>query len=285
MSQIGIIGYGIVGKATGDGFKTGGHEIAFHDKFKKSESLEDVVRESEFIFICVPTPTKPAYDGIDLSIVNEVVDEVAKVVKESQNGKKKILVVKSTVIPGTTATLAAKYPEVSFAANPEFLRENKASWDFIHPDRTIIGADDKNIAEELKKLHETILREDAKYFLTDLTTAEFAKYMSNVMLAAKSLIANEFYALANALGISYDQVREMVEEDPRIGSHIKVPGPDGSLGFGGKCFPKDMMALLSLGKTLNVDLSALEAIWEKNLKIRDIHDWKEISGALSKSSV
>lgn len=284
MSQIGIIGYGVVGQATGNGFKTAGHVILFHDKFKKTDSLENVVRGSEFIFICVPTPTLPDYDGIDLSIVNEVVDKVAKVVKESQNGKKKIVVIKSTVIPGTTVALADKYPDVSFAVNPEFLRENKAEWDFLHPDRTLIGAAGEGTREELKKLHQTILPKDTRFFLTDPTTAEFAKYMSNVMLAAKSLIANEFYALAQKLEISYDAAREMVEADPRIGSHIKVPGPDGSLGFGGKCFPKDMVALLALGRKLSVDLSVLEKIWEKNLKIRENHDWKEIEGAVSKPS-
>lgn len=283
MAQIGIIGYGVVGKATAEGFKTGGHEILFHDKFKESDSLEKVVSGSQFIFICVPTPTLPNYVGIDLRIVNEVVDQVVSAVKNSHTEPKKIVVIKSTVVPGTTATLAAKYPDISFAANPEFLRENKSDWDFMHPDRTIIGANDQSVAEELKKLHLTFLPQDAKFFLTDPTTAEFAKYMSNVMLAAKTMIANEFYTLARALEINYDSAREMVEADPRIGSHIKVPGPDGDMGFGGKCFPKDMVALLALGRNLGVDLSVLEKIWEKNLKIREKHDWIEIEGAVSKS--
>lgn len=281
MAKIGIIGYGIVGKATGEGFKTAGHSILFHDKFKESESLESVVVGSDFIFICVPTPTLLGDGGIDLSIVYEVVDAVARVMQDSQNGKQKIIVIKSTVIPGTTANLAKKYPKVSFAVNPEFLRENKAEWDFLHPDRTIIGAKNRGVAEEVKRLHQTILQKKSKYFVTDPTTAEFAKYMSNVFLAVKTLIANEFYALAGALGVSYDKAREMVEADPRIGGHIKVPGPDGSFGFGGKCFPKDMVALLALGRKLNVDLSVLEKIWEKNLKIRGNHDWKEIKGAMS----
>lgn len=281
MARIGIIGYGVVGEATGKGFASGGHSILFHDKFKKSESLETVVQESDFIFICVPTPTLPRERGIDLRIVNEVVGDVVKVVESSQNGKQKIVVIKSTVIPGTTAKLSTKYSKVSFAVNPEFLRENHAEWDFLHPDRTIIGAEDKNVGEVLKKLHQTILPKNSKFFLTDPTTAEFAKYMSNVFLAAKTLIANEFYALAGVLGVSYDKAREMVEADPRIGGHIKVPGPDGSLGFGGKCFPKDMVALLALGRALKVDLSVLEKIWEKNLKIRKNHDWKEIDGAIS----
>lgn len=283
MSQLGFIGYGVVGKATGDGFKTGGHQVIFHDKFKKSESLETVVRESEFVFICVPTPALPGWDGINLSIVRDVVGKTAKVVENSQNGRSKIVIIKSTVIPGTTVELARSYPKVTFASIPEFLREKYAFWDFMHPDRTIIGAQGRSVREKLKKLHQTILPGKSKFFLTDPTTAEFTKYMSNVFLAAKTLLANEFYALADALGVEYEKVREMVEADPRIGSHIKVPGPDGSFGFGGKCFPKDIVALLALGRTLNVDLSVLEKIWEKNLKIRKTHDWEKIDGAMTKS--
>ena len=283
MAKLGFIGYGIVGKATADGFRSGGHKILFHDKFKKSESLETVVLESEFIFICVPTPMFSDYQGIDLAIVEDVVEKVAKRVLETQDGKKKVVVIKSTVVPTTTAKFIKKYPKVSFVVNPEFLTESNSSWDFMHPDRTIIGARDKNAALALKKLNQTILPKNSKFFLTDSTTAEFAKYMSNCYLAAKTMIANEFYQLAQKLGINYDEARVMVEADPRVGSHIKVPGPDGYLGFGGKCFPKDMVALLSLGKALKVDFSVLETIWKKNLKIREKHDWEEIEGAVSKA--
>ncbi len=282
MAKIGFIGYGIVGQATAVGFKSGGHKILFHDKFKKSDSLETVILESEFIFICVPTPMFANYQGIDLGIVEDVVNKVTKNILETQNGKKKIVVIKSTVIPGTTARFIKKYPKVSFVVNPEFLTEKNASWEFMHPDRTIIGARDKNSALALKKLHQAILPKNSKFFLTDPTTAEFAKYMSNCYLAAKTMVANEFYALAQKLGINYDEARVMVEADPRVGSHIKVPGPDGYLGFGGKCFPKDMVALLSLGKALKVDFEILQTIWNKNLKIREKYDWKEIEGAVSK---
>ncbi len=283
MAKVGIIGWGIVGQATGKGLASK-NEVIWYDKYREGgNTLEEVLDKSEFIFICVPTPMHADYSGIDLSVVDSVVDEVVPQVSggdlPAQAGK--IVIIKSTVIPGATAGYAKKYPNVKFAMVPEFLTEKNPDQDFLHPARTIIGAYDKEVAERVKSLHQSVLPEDAPYFLTDPTSAELAKYMSNTMLAAKVLLANEYYALAQKLGINYDGVREMVEADKRIGTHLKVPGPDGDLGFGGKCFPKDIVALLGLGRTLGVDLSALEAVWEKNLKIRKNRDWEEIPGAVN----
>ncbi|MBI4059186.1 UDP-glucose/GDP-mannose dehydrogenase family protein [Candidatus Microgenomates bacterium] len=279
MSEIGFIGYGIVGQATGKGLARGGHTIYSFDKYRAhSHSLEEVIDKSEFIFICVPTPMYHDHSGIDSSIVDAVVDAVAPQVA----GTKKVLIIKSTVLPGTTARYAKIYPKTNFAMVPEFLTEAKPEWDFLHPYRTIIGALDKKIANRLKKLHTSALPAQTPFFMTDPTSAELAKYMSNVMLASKVMLANEFYALAKVLKSNYDQVQKMVTADPRIGTHLKVPGPDGDLGFGGKCFPKDIVALLGLGRELKVDLSVMETIWRKNLKIRKNHDWKEIKGAVTK---
>lgn len=278
MAKVGIIGWGIVGQATGKGFAKK-HKVFWSAKTQKSPwTLEDVISEGEFIFICVPTPIYSDYSGIDLSIVDSVVDQVTPKV----SGTSKVVIIKSTVIPGATAGYAKKYPNVKFAMVPEFLTEKTPEYDFLHPARTIIGAYEQKTAERLKKLHETILPKDAPYFLTDPTSAELAKYMSNTMLAAKVLLANEYYALSQKLGVDYDGVRKMVEADKRIGTHLKVPGPDGDFGFGGKCFPKDIVALLGLARKRGVDFSALEAIWKKNLKIRKNRDWEEIEGAVNR---
>ncbi|MBI4033328.1 MAG: UDP-glucose/GDP-mannose dehydrogenase family protein, partial [Candidatus Blackburnbacteria bacterium] len=252
--------------------------VFWYSRSKKSPwTPSEVISSSEFLFVCVPTPIYSDYSGIDPSIVDSVVFDVASKV----SGTDKILIIKSTVIPGTTAGYAKKYPKVKFAMVPEFLTEKTPEYDFLHPARTIIGAFDKNVAERIKKLHQPVLPKDSPYFLTDPTSAELAKYMSNTMLAAKVLLANEYYALSQKLGVNYDSVRKMVEADKRVGTHLRVPGPDGDLGFGGKCFPKDIVALLGLGRALKVDLSALEAIWKKNLKIRKNRDWEEIPGAVS----
>ncbi len=111
-----------------------------------------------------------------------------------------------------------------------------------------------------------------------------AKYMSNLMLASKILLANEFYFLSKKSGANYESVRKMVEADPRIGTFLKVPGWDGDYGFGKACFPKDMVGLLSFAKEKKVDMSALSAIWEKNLKIRKKRDWEKMDNAFGNGS-
>lgn len=282
MAKIGIIGWGYVGSATGKGFsKNKKNKIFWYDKYKKSpNTLDEVVGKSEFIFICLPTPMHRDYSGMDMSIVESVVEEIAPKVKNTD----KVLIIKSTVLPGTTAALTEKFKGINFAMNPEFLTQDNAEKDFMNPSRTVIGATDKKVAKRIKKLYQTILPKDQNYFLTDTTSAELAKYMSNLMLASKVLLANEYYALAKKLGIDYDEIRKMVEADPRMGSHLKVPGPDGDLGFGGACFPKDMLGLLSFAKKEKVDVSALEAIWEKNLKIRKNRDWEKRDNAFGRGA-
>lgn len=277
MANVGIIGWGYVGSATGQGFsKNKENRISWFDKYKKSpNTLNEVIEKSEFVFICVPTPMFRNYSGMDISIVEDVASNVAAKI----TGTNKIIIIKSTVLPGTTLAFSNKFPKVNFAMNPEFLTQNNADKDFMNPQRTIIGATRVEIAKRVKKLYQSILPKDQIYFLTDPTNAELAKYMSNLMLASKALLANEFYALAKKVGADYEKVREMVEKDLRIGTHLKVPGPDGDFGFGGACFPKDMLGLLSFAKKKKVDMSALEAIWKKNLKIRKVRDWEKMNNA------
>lgn len=278
-SKIGIIGWGVVGQATGLGFAIRPeNQLLWYDKYKEGPfSLAGLTRESEFIFVCVPTPVFSDESGIDLSAVEEVVSAVAPRIKNTNQ----VLVIKSSVVPGTTRQLAEKYPTSKFAMCPEFLTERNARWDFLHPDRVIIGVFEDEVGKRLERLHKDLLGKEVKVFITDSTSAELAKYMSNLMLASKALLANEFYGLAQALGVEYERIRWMVEADPRIGTHLRVPGPDGDFGFGGKCFPKDMMALLALGREFKVDMSVLEAIWKKNLRVRKNYDWEEIPGAVN----
>lgn len=275
--RVGIIGWGVVGQATGKGFSKV-NDVVWYDPNKSGGSTQDeLVEASEFLFICVPTPMFSDYSGTDLTIVENVVDEFAPKIA----GTGKILIIKSTVIPGTTKRFSLKYPDVNFAFNPEFLTEKSPEQDFLNPDRTLIGANKREVAESIKKLYEEIYSPGAKYFLFDPTTCELAKFASNALLSAKIILANEIHGLAVKLKVDYDKVREMVQADPRIGGHLKVPGPDGDLGFGGKCFPKDLVGLLGLAKSLQADVSVFESIWNKNLKVRKNRDWEKIPGAVS----
>ena len=279
--KIGIIGNGYVGHATSAGFsKSSENEIFVYDKYKESpNTLDEVVEKSDYIFICVPTPIFSDYSGMDMSIVEGVIGEVAG--KVTSSGK--IVIIKSTSLPGTTKKMSERYPNLDFVMNPEFLTQKNADADFLKPYRTVIGCNSAEAGEKVKKVYETILPPDQKYIITDTTSAEVIKYMSNLMLASKVLLANEFYDLSQKVGANYADVQKGVEADPRIGTHMGVPGSDGDRGFGGACFPKDTIGILGLAKELEVDMSALQAIWDKNLKIRKNRDWESMPQAFNKS--
>lgn len=272
-TPLGIIGYGIVGQAVEYGFKS--EPIFIYDKYKDFLPLEEVCKKSEFIFICVPTPIKEDESGIDLSIVEENVSEIAKFI----SGTDKIIVIKSTIIPGTTRDLTKKYSLTNICFNPEFLTEANFLEDFVNADRTIIGADSDLVSRRLVSLY---LKHFPKMpvFQTDPTTAEMVKYMANCFLATKVIFANEMHEICQKLGLSYQEVKKLVVADHRIfNSHLDVTT---ERGFGGKCLPKDLLALRALAKSLGSDTKLLDTIWEKNLKIRKIKDWEEIPFVVTK---
>jgi UDPglucose 6-dehydrogenase len=280
MNNIGVIGWGFVGQATGIGFGSNEkNKILWYDKFKQSQNtLDEVIKNSDFIFVCVPTPIFDDYSGMDMSIVESVIDEVAPKISRTD----KVLILKSTSLPGTIKKMSKKYPEVNFVMNPEFLTQKNANRDFLNPARTVIGAESKDLAARVVAMYKTILSKNQPYIVTDPTSAEVIKYMSNLMLASKVLLANEFYEISQKVGANYLDVQKAVESDPRIGTHLGVPGPDGDMGFGGACFPKDMVGIIGLARSLKIDVSALEAIWKKNLKIRKHRDWEEMPQAFKK---
>jgi UDPglucose 6-dehydrogenase len=274
-NTIGIVGYGIVGQAVEYGFK--GEQIFIYDKYKDYLSLEEVCKKSEFIFICVPTPILEDGSGIDLSIVEENVDQIAKYIE----GTDKIIIIKSTSVPGTTARLAKKYPNVNFAFNPEFLTEANFLEDFVNSDRCVIGAFDDLTSRRLVSLYKQHFPK-MPIFQSDPTTAEMVKYMANCYLATKVIFANEMFDLCEKLGIKYEEVKKLTVADHRIfDSHLDVTT---MRGFGGKCFPKDMMALIGLADQLGVETELLDTAWKKNLKIRKVKDWEEIPFAVTKKN-
>lgn len=279
--NIGVIGWGFVGQATGLGFASNKeNKVFWFDKFKESpNTLDEIVEKSEFIFICVPTPIFEDYSGMDMSIVKGVVGEVAPMV----SGSDKVVIIKSTSIPGTTKELSKKYSGVNFVMNPEFLTQKNANTDFLNPTRTVLGSESKDVAERVVALYKTILPEGQPYIVTDTTSAEMTKYMSNLILASKIILANEFYFLSRKVGANYNDVSRAVESDPRIGTFLGVPGWDGDFGFGKACFPKDMVGILGLARELKVDMSVLDAVWKKNLKVRKHRDWESMPQAFKKT--
>lgn len=284
--SIGIIGFGIVGHALSFGFlkDSEDYQILFFDKYKDSIPLNKVVKNSDYIFICLPTPMKLDESGIDLSIIEDTISQITPLT----NNTDKIIIIKSTVVPGTTAKFEHLYPKSHFASNPEFLTEANYLEDFLNAERTIIGASSSAISKRVADLYHARFPK-TKIFQTDPTSAEMAKYMANTYLATKVLFAYEMYGLCENLRINYMKVKEIVISDKRIGdTHLNVNASDTAnsnttdkKGFSGKCFPKDIVALIGLGKTIGVDVSLIERVWEKNKKIRKVHDWEEVPFAVS----
>jgi nucleotide sugar dehydrogenase len=219
------------------------------------------------------------YTKIDLSIVDEVFRETVKLARRM--GKEPVIVIKSTVVPGTTSLLAEKYyyPKVLF--NPEFLTEKNYLSDFVNADRVVIGGDSESLVQKLAELYQDSFP-TVPIFTTEPTTAEMVKYMANTLLATNIIFANEIFDLCQKLKINYSEVEKMVRGDRRL---EKVPIAVTRRGFGLKCYPKDTVAILGLAKELGVELSVLEAAWKKNLKIRKVRDWEDIPGAVTKTKV
>jgi UDPglucose 6-dehydrogenase len=274
--NIGIIGYGIVGQATANGFNksSGGKDkIVYYDKFKKTLSLKQVVTSSEFIFIALPTPMKKDESGIDLKIIEDSIKEITKIT----DGTDKVIVIKSTVAPGTTKRLELKYPKSNFCFNPEFLTEANYLDDFMNAEQTIIGANNDHVARRLAVTYKQRFP-NTNVFLTDPTTAETVKYFKNAFLALKVTFANIFYDYCQAVGIKYEEVKKMAASDKRIvDAHLDVTT---ERGFGQKCFPKDLIALLGEFSRLGVDPAVLDTMWEYNKKVRKDHDWEDIPFAV-----
>jgi UDPglucose 6-dehydrogenase len=256
--NIGIVGYGVVGQATAYGLKRG-HEIFWWDKFKGGDI--DAVGECPIIFICVPTPMKPSGE-VDITNVYESIEFF-----NSAHDVDKIFVIKSTATSGTIDGLEKLYPSYKFIFNPEFLTDVNAKEDFINSTRIIIGANELKVGKVLEEVYR-----QAKFTCpvihTNARTAEMIKYACNVFLASQISVANEIYEICRVLGIDYNLVKEGVKYDDRIGKNIDVPGPDGKRGFGGKCFPKDLNALIYMTNELGHKPYLLEEVWRTNLRYR-----------------
>jgi UDPglucose 6-dehydrogenase len=269
---VGIIGNGFVGEAQAFTFSpTSNIKIYDKDPLRSIHTLEDTL-ESDFIFVCVPTPMKT--DGSqDLSFIEDVF---------SKCKPGPVYIIKSTVEPGTTKYLNEKYKELSIIFSPEFLTERTSKLDSMTQARIIFGGE-KEICEKAKELFENRFM-NRHFIITDSTTAEFVKYMNNTYFAAKVSLMNEFYRLATLLDVNWKEALHGFASDGRVAdSHLNVPGPDGKLGFGGTCFPKDINALINLSNKLGVKMNVLEGAWKTNLEVRPEQDWKELKNrAISK---
>ena len=273
---IGIIGQGYVGTAIKSGFEKY-YELETYDKFSTSKStvnLHDLVLLSDVIFVCVPTPMN--VDGsCHIGIVEEVVSEVNEISISSESNP--IVVLKSTVPPGTTDRLNKKCKGINIIFNPEFLTEANFIEDFKNQTRIILGGTRKG-TNLLRQVYSKVFP-TAHIIKTGSITAEMVKYMTNAYLATKVSFSNEIKQICDKLDIDYDKVVEYAILDERLGkTHLGVPGPDGDCGFGGHCLPKDINALISVAREFGIEPEVLEAVVETNDKVRKNRDWEDMKG-------
>ena len=296
MVRITVAGTGYVGLVTGTCFADFGNEVLCLDsdenKIKKLESgempifepgLHDVVTRNvgmgrlsftnnseravdfgEIIFIAVGTP--PAEDGsADLSSV----ELVARTIGRYMNGYK-VVVDKSTV-PIGTARLVRRWIEEELeirgirlefdvVSNPEFLREGTAVYDFMHPDRVVLGVESAKAAERMKEVYRVLYLSETPFIETGLESAEMIKYAANAFLAVKIAFINEVADLCEKVGANVKDVAAGVGRDGRIGQKFLHPGP----GYGGSCFPKDTKAFSDIGRRQGSNMSIVEAAITSN---------------------
>lgn len=255
--KIGVIGGGVLGSALKNYYTN----AKVYDKHKESDALEEVLT-LEYIFICVPTPYNEK--GFDKSYLEEVFEHIG-----SENSERTVII-KSTVIPGTTDYFQKKYPHLKIIFNPEFLTEQTAEQDFRFPDRQIAGYTEKsfNVARDVLELLPLAPFER----IVPAKAAEMIKYFGNTWFATKVVFANQMFDLCEKLGVDYDEVKEAAAADKRIGrGHLNVWHKD-YRGYGGKCLPKDTRTFIDYAKNCGVELELLKKVEEINNKLREGQD-------------
>lgn len=224
------------------------------------------VKDADVVFICVGTPSKE--DGsIDLSQVEECSKSIAEQLKTSD--KYKVIVVKSTVLPNTTKNFVVPLLEkfsgkkagkdFGICMNPEFLREGCGVYDFLNPDKILIGGIDSKSQKVLAEVYSGFDSKIPRIF-TDTNTAEMVKYANNSMLATRISFMNELANISEHYGVDIFEVARAIGIDSRIGPKFLNAGA----GFGGSCFPKDVNAIISASKAVGIEPVLLNSVMEVN---------------------
>ena len=234
-----------------------------------SANIDEKIQDADVIFIAVGTPQMENGDA-DLSFIYNAADLIGENIKDYT-----IVVVKSTVPVGTNekikglvqskiskGKMSRKNEDVDFdiVSNPEFLREGRALYDFMHPDRVVIGTDNERPIETIKNIYRPLYLNRTPFVFTDLRTAELVKYSSNCFLATKVAFINEMARLCDSVGANIKDVSYAMGKDGRIGNKFLHPGP----GYGGSCFQKDTEAIVHIGNVNNTDLSIIKAVISSN---------------------
>ena len=260
MGKIGIIGLGFVGSAIQKNVWDESQLVLVdNDRTRGRDPFQDLTM-CDGVFVCVPTPQDD--NGVcDTSILEDILAKLKLINFEG------VIISKCTAPPDVYTRLNEEFPNLVHA--PEFLTAANAAEDYANGTFAIIGGRIKayrDLAETIIKSTQGGLR-DVQH--CTIAEASLAKYAINTFMATKVVFMNELYSLAEASECNYNKIASMIKSDVRIGkSHMKVPGPDESFGFGGACFPKDTSALLKYAESLNIQMNVLDAAVKKNTLLR-----------------
>lgn len=252
--SISVVAGGTVGNAVSSYYQG----VKIYDKYKPQDSIDEVAK-ADYIFVAVPTPYNGKFD------LTEMDDAISTLVTHLPDPERQAVIIKSTVLPGTTENYQKKYPKVNFLFNPEFLTDRTAVLDFANPDKQIVGYSSKT-----KSLAERVLAilPDAPFKkIVPSGIAEMAKYTVNSFYAYKVIFGNQIYDLCQAMGIDYDAVHEGLAADRRIVDSHFVVMHDGYRGYSGKCLPKDIKSLVWIARERGIDVRFLEQIIVINEKL------------------
>jgi UDPglucose 6-dehydrogenase len=233
-----------------------------------SSDIEIVIKNCDLIFVTVGTPqSKNGY--IDLKMLTNVIKQLGNALVKTKN--KPIIIIKSTVVPGTTQNIvkpileksSGKLTGIGFSliTNPEFLREGNAVDDTIKPHAVIIGGDDDNAIRKVKQFYRSLYNSKIPIILTNYQTAEMIKYANNSFLATKVSFINQIANICQSIpGTNVDEVAKAIGLDPRIGNLFLKAGP----GFGGSCLPKDLQTIITFSSKVGSNPLLLEAVKQTN---------------------
>ncbi len=254
--KIGIIGYGVVGKAISKGFKNLGHEVLIHD-IKHKTKINDLINV-EIIYLCVPSPSTNK-GKCDTRIVEKCINDLNSL------DYRGIIAIKSTVEPGTTEKFIKKFKKLQICFVPEFLRERCAAEDFIkNHDLLAIGSKSKKIITKIKKSHGNYPK---KVSILSPSEAEILKYFSNSFNAMKIIFANNFYEICQNKNANYDSIlNSYINRESNPKDYLNVN--EELRGYGGVCLPKDVKALKHLAKELKMNLKIFDAIDKDNKNLK-----------------
>ena len=259
--KIGLIGRGFVGDALFKSFKAKGCNIFSYDKYKKIGEFSSI-QDCNIIFLCLPTPFKDGA-GFDKSAINEACHKLAL---RNFDG---LVVIKSTVEPGTCSSVAKSY-NLNIAHNPEFLTARSSYEDFDNQKHIVLGKiKESNVFNDLVILYMSMYPK-AKVSICSSYESECMKLFCNSFYATKVQFFNELYLLCNKLGVEYSNIRHLMLSNDWINPmHTLVPGPDGQLSYGGACFPKDTLALEKVMTDNKISHDILSAAIIERGKYRD----------------